>query len=157
MREYLKTTLASFTNTSVVDGTAEATTLPDNSIDVITCAQAIGWFDLDAFRKECGRIGKLGAIVISLYNDMPGDNFTPNNNRLTSKRTTDIFFKNLTVREFPNPILYTRERWLRNNASISDNPQPSDEKYEAHIAELNAIFDRENFIKPRNIHNVMAG
>jgi hypothetical protein len=28
--------------------------------------------------------------------------------------------------------------------SISDNPQPSDLGYSAHINEINAIFDREN-------------
>ena len=144
MREQLIVTLAAFTNIKIVDGAAEATTLPDHSVDVITCAQAIGWFDLEAFRTECCRIGKPGAIVVSLYNDMPGDNYVPSNNRLTNKRATDMFFKNPTVRKFSNPIFYTREKWLRNNASISDNPQPSDTKYKAHIAELNAIFEREN-------------
>ena len=66
MREQLTVMLATFPKAKIVDGTAEATTLADHSVDVITCAQAIGWFDLEAFRIECSRIGKPGAIVISL-------------------------------------------------------------------------------------------
>ena len=144
MQEQLTVTLAPYQNAKIVVGSAEFTTLPDHSVDVITCAQALGWFDLNAFRIECRRIGKSGVIVVSIYNEVPGDNSIPSNNRLTSKRATDMFFKNPVVREFPNPILYTQERWLQYNASISDNPQPSDAGYDAHIAEMNTIFDREN-------------
>jgi len=67
MRRELAITLAPYPNTKIVNGTAEATTIHGNSIDVITCAQAIGWFDLNAFRTECQRIGKCGAIVVSAY------------------------------------------------------------------------------------------
>jgi ubiquinone/menaquinone biosynthesis C-methylase UbiE len=144
MREQLAITLAPFQNAKIVDGTAEATTLLDHSVDVVTCAQALGWFDLNAFRTECRRIGKPGIIVVSLYNDTPGDNSIPSGNRLTSKHATNLFFKNPSAREFPNPIFYTRNRWLQQMASISDNPQPSDPGYDSHIAEINAVFDREN-------------
>lgn len=144
MREQLVATLEPFSNAKIINATAEATTLPDHSIDVITCAQALGWFDLNTFRKECVRIGKSGVIVISLYNGTPGDNYTPGSHRLSSRQAADMFFKNPTVREFPNPILYTRKRWLQKNASISDNPQPSDPGYSEHIAQMNAIFDRNN-------------
>lgn len=144
MREQLTASLSPFPNIKIVDGTAEATKLPDHSVDVITCAQSLGWFDLNDFRDECCRIGKPGAIVISLYNGTPGDNYTPGSHRLSSRLATDIYFKNPAMREFPNPILYTRERWLQKNASISDNPQPSDPGYDEHITELNEIFDCNN-------------
>jgi len=144
MREQLAITLAPFPKTKIVEGTAEATTLYDNSIDIITCAQAIGWFDLNAFRTECRRIGKRGVMVVSVYNDSPGDNHVPSSHRFTSKQATDIFFNNPTVCEFSNPIFYTQERWIQHNASISDNPQPSDALYEAHIIELKETFDRDS-------------
>jgi len=144
MQEQLSITLAPYQNAKIITGSAEATTLPDHSIDVVTCAQALGWFDLKAFRTECRRIGKSDVLVISLYNVTPGDNHTPGSHRLSSKQAAELFFKNPVVREFPNPILYTRERWLQQNASISDNPQPSDSEYEAHIAEMNAVFDSNN-------------
>jgi len=41
-----------FPNIKIVVGTAEAATLPDSIIDAITCAQALGWFDLRAFGQS---------------------------------------------------------------------------------------------------------
>ena len=139
MREQLSVTLASYPNTKIVDGTAEATTLPDNNIDVITCAQALHWFDPDVFRAECRRIGKSDVLVIAIYNNTPGGSSITH-----SKQSTDVFFKSPTVREFPNPMFYTRESWLQYMTSHSHDPLPSDPGYDAHIAEMNAVFDREN-------------
>ena len=144
MREQLSITLAQFSNVKILNSTAEITTIPDHSVDVITCAQSLGWFDLNAFREECRRIGKSNSIVIALYNSTPGDNHTPGSHRLSSKQAAVMFFRNPIVMEFPNPILYTREKWLQKNASISDNPRPNDPGYETHIAKINAIFDRDN-------------
>jgi 16S rRNA A1518/A1519 N6-dimethyltransferase RsmA/KsgA/DIM1 with predicted DNA glycosylase/AP lyase activity len=42
MREQLVVTLAQFPNAEIIIGTAEKSTLPDRSVDVITCAQALG-------------------------------------------------------------------------------------------------------------------
>ena len=42
---------------------AEQTSLTDNSIDVITIAQAIHWFDFDVFYKEVRRVAKPGALI----------------------------------------------------------------------------------------------
>jgi ubiquinone/menaquinone biosynthesis C-methylase UbiE len=139
MREQLSVTLAPYPNTKIVDGTAEATTLPDNSIDVITCAQALHWFDPDVFRVECRRIGKPDVLVIAIYNNTPGGSSITH-----SKQSTDVFFKNPTVREFPNPMFYTRESWLQYMKSHSNVPLPSDPGYDVHIAEMNVVFDREN-------------
>ena len=40
----------------VVDGTAESTTLPDRSVDVITAFQAYHWFDPDRVLGEAERV-----------------------------------------------------------------------------------------------------
>ena len=144
MRAELKKTLAPYPNAGILIGTAEATTLPDHSVDVITCAQALGWFDLPAFRTECRRIGKPGVTVFSLHNTTPGDNFTPGSHRLSSKQAAEKFFQNPQVREFPNIILNTRERWIQARISISDSPKPSETGYDEYIAETNEIFDRYN-------------
>ena len=144
MREQLAITLAPFLNAKVVNGTAEATTLPDHSVDIITCAQALGWFDLNAFRTECRRIGKPGAIVVSIYNDTQGNSSDSKVGHLTSKQASNEFFKNPAVREFPNPIIYTREKWIAYRSSHSYSPLQSDLSYDAYIAEMNAVFDREN-------------
>lgn len=41
-------------------------------------------------------------------------------------------------------MVYWREYWLAYMTSHSHDPLPSDPGYVAHIAEVNAIFDREN-------------
>ena len=139
MREQLAVSLAAFPNTTIVPSPAEATTLPNHSIDAITCAQALHWFESDAFRAECKRIGKPDTLVIAVYNNTPGGSSITH-----SKLSTDVFFTNPTVREFPNPIFYTRESWIAYMTSHSHDPLPTSPEYAAHIDEINAIFDREN-------------
>jgi len=139
MRGELIKTLSHFPNVRVVDGSAEATTLSDHSVDVITCAQALHWFDLYAFRAECQRLGKPGVLVIAVYNNTPGGSSIE-----YSKQSTSVFFRNPVVREFPNPMYYTRESWLQYMTSHSHDPLPSDPGYDKHIDEVNAIFDSEN-------------
>lgn len=139
MQEELAVTLSAFSNAQIVVGSAEATTLSESSIDVIICAQALHWFDPDTFREECRRIAKPDSMVIAVYNNTPGGSSMTH-----SKLSTDIFFKNPTIKEFPNPIYYTREKWLTYMTSHSHDPLPTDSGYASHIAEMNAVFDREN-------------
>jgi len=139
MREQLAVTLAPFPNAKIINGTAEVTTLPGGSVDVITCAQALHWFDPDAFRAECQRIGSPGVLVIVVYNNTLGGGSITH-----SKESTEIFFNNPAVREFPNPISFTRQGWLQYMTSHSHDPLPRDPGYDAHIAEIKMIFDREN-------------
>ncbi len=56
-----------------VDGKAEATTLENNSVDVITCAQAFHWFNNDTFKQECKRILKPNGNVVLMWNDRRTD------------------------------------------------------------------------------------
>lgn len=60
-----------------VAGSAEDTTLPDASVDLITAAQAFHWFDLPRARVEFRRILQPGGVVALLWNDrdMHGDPF----------------------------------------------------------------------------------
>ena len=60
-----------------VSGTAEATGLPDSSVDLITVAQAMHWFDLARTRAEFARILKPGGWCAVLYNNrrLSGDAF----------------------------------------------------------------------------------
>jgi RimJ/RimL family protein N-acetyltransferase/ubiquinone/menaquinone biosynthesis C-methylase UbiE len=139
MREQLAGVLSPFENAKIINGTAEATTISNKIADVITCAQALHWFDPDKFREECRRIGKPGVIVIAVYNNTPGGSGV-----MHSKQSTDVFFKNPVVADFPNPQYYTRENWLKYMTSHSRDPLPSDARYDAHMAEMNEIFDREN-------------
>jgi len=48
--------------TYVVGG--ETTTLPNSSVDLITVAQAIHWFDREKFYNEVKRVARPGAVVV---------------------------------------------------------------------------------------------
>ncbi len=69
MREAGERLLAGHPAFTSVAGTAEATTLPDGSIDLITAGQAFHWFDRPKARVEFQRILKPGGWVALLWND----------------------------------------------------------------------------------------
>ena len=65
--------LASYKNFRSVAGTAEATTLPNASIDLILAGQAFHWFKLDEAYREFKRILRPGGWLIILWNDRQTD------------------------------------------------------------------------------------
>ncbi len=69
MREAGEHLLAGYPDFTSVAGTAEATTLPDGSIDLITAGQAFHWFDRPKARVEFQRLLKPGGWVALLWND----------------------------------------------------------------------------------------
>jgi ubiquinone/menaquinone biosynthesis C-methylase UbiE len=139
MRGQLAITLAPYANAKIMVGTAEATTLPEHSVDILTVAHALHWFNLDAFRAECRRVVRPGGLVIAIYNYVPGKEMID-----LYKQTVDAFFTKPTTWEFPNPMEYTRNSWLAYIASQDDNPMPIDPGYDAHITAINTAFDRDS-------------
>jgi ubiquinone/menaquinone biosynthesis C-methylase UbiE len=68
MREMQEQLLNGFPNFKSMEGTAEQTTLPDNSVDVIVSAQAFHWFDREKSKAEFSRILKdHGHIVLAWH------------------------------------------------------------------------------------------
>lgn len=58
----------SFTNFTSIPGTAESTTLPDSSVELVTAAQAFHWFDPALAREEFVRILAPGGYVVLVWN-----------------------------------------------------------------------------------------
>lgn len=52
-----------------VEGTAEATTLPDDSVDLVVAGQAFHWFDHQRARSEFERILKPPRLVALMWNE----------------------------------------------------------------------------------------
>ena len=139
MREQLVITLASFPNAKILNGTDKETKLPDHSVDIVTIAHALHWFELNAFREECRRILKPGGLIIVVYNIAHDGEIAT-----LSKQAVDAFFVAPTVMDFPNPMEYTRDKWLAYIASMDNTPFPNDPGYDTHIAEINAKFENDS-------------
>lgn len=60
--------LTPYTNFRSIDAAAEATTLPDASVDFILAGQAFHWFDRPASRREFTRILRPGGKTILMWN-----------------------------------------------------------------------------------------
>jgi SAM-dependent methyltransferase len=68
MREAAQRILAEFPKFHIFNGTAEATTLPDQRVDFITAMQAFHWFDREKARLEFQRILKPTGYAIIIWN-----------------------------------------------------------------------------------------
>src|ERR1043165_1321243 len=68
MREAAESDLSNYGNFHSIDATAEATTLANNSIDAIICAQAFHWFKIPETRAEFKRILKPDGWVVLIWN-----------------------------------------------------------------------------------------
>jgi ubiquinone/menaquinone biosynthesis C-methylase UbiE len=71
MREAAERLLRTYSRFHSVNGTAEATTLPDSGIDVITASQAFHWFDVQKSRRELSRILRRQGWVVLIWNERP--------------------------------------------------------------------------------------
>lgn len=133
MLEQLKLTLSEYPNASIIDAPAEATTLESLSVDIITIAQALCWFDLQAFKAECKRISKPDGIVISIYNQMPASiKSQKSNKKLNNDQAVELFFKNPEIKQFTQTLTYTQDKWQKYVDSISYQPEELKDYFDTH-------------------------
>jgi ubiquinone/menaquinone biosynthesis C-methylase UbiE len=69
MRAAAEQILKDFPNFHSIKGTAESTTLPAASVDIVTAAQAFHWFDRERTANEFERILKPGGYVALIWNE----------------------------------------------------------------------------------------
>ena len=69
MRKAGEEYLANYPGFTSIEGSAESTTLPDASIDLVTAAQAAHWFDRERALEEFQRILKPGGYLALIWND----------------------------------------------------------------------------------------
>jgi SAM-dependent methyltransferase len=138
MRLYLTDVLADYPNATALVGSAENTGLPDKSVDLIVCAQALHWFDPASFWAECRRIGKPDAVVAAVYNNMDGGR-----GGLHRQVATDSFFSDPEIVEFDSTVSYSRDSWREYMLSHSHSPLPTDDNYADYLSEIDIIFNSE--------------
>jgi len=69
MRKVGEAYLRTYPQFTGVAGSAEATTLPDDSVDFVVAAQAFHWFEMVPTRQEFRRILKPGGRVVIIWNE----------------------------------------------------------------------------------------
>jgi SAM-dependent methyltransferase len=69
MRQAAERLLGGYGRFTSIEGSAEATTLMESSVDLVIAGQAFHWFDRSSFRAECQRILKPGGSVALFWNE----------------------------------------------------------------------------------------
>ena len=162
MRKVAEANLSSFSNFILVNGTAENTTLADNSIDIITVAQAFHWFDKQKFKAECQRILKpLGKVVLVwnsrdsasdlvMQNDLINRKYCPDFKGFSGNRRgksseedfSDFFSGKYIEKIFDNPLKFTEQSFIGRNLSASYALKEFDTHYNSYVHELKKLFDK---------------
>jgi SAM-dependent methyltransferase len=158
MREAGERLLAEFPKFTSVAATAEATTLPNRSVDFVTAAQAGHWFDRKQARREFVRILKPEGWLVLLWNERLTDStpFLRDYEQLLLIYGTDyqdIRHEHTTseVNEFFDPSPYEERTFeMRQHfdyagvegrlLSSSYAPGPEHPKHAAMLKELRAVF-----------------
>ena len=155
----MRSKLPALPNLRVVDGTAEATGLPDASVDAVTCAQAFHWFDGEKFKAECLRILKPGGRIFVVYNipreghaenrpnpelDWHPHKYDPDRWKRNDAAMLAFFGEAMRREAFDNPVVFDREHHKAYMLSHSDSPRPGDEEYDRFVESIAAIFERRS-------------
>lgn len=141
-----------------VDGTAEATTLPDRSVDIVIAAQAFHWFRPEETRSEFKRILKPGGWVALIWNERQLNTtpFLVDYEQLLLKYATDYtqvrhenvndaalldFFGTRFERaSFPNAQVLDFDGLRGRAASSSYMPSEGDERFAEMEEDLRGLF-----------------
>jgi ubiquinone/menaquinone biosynthesis C-methylase UbiE len=143
-----------------IDGSAEATTLDDASVDLITAGQAFHWFDPLKTRTEWRRILKPNSWVALVWNDRQLETtpFLADYEELLVEFGTDYaevrhdnglpriqqFFAGdgYTLRGFPNTQIFDLDGLQGRVRSSSYTPEPSHPNFEPMMRQLQVVFDK---------------
>ncbi len=160
MREAGEHYLAEFPKFTSINGTAESTTLPDRSVDLITCAQAAHWLRREQALREFQRILKPEHFLVILFNDrkVKGNPFSDDYESLVVKYGTDYSEVQRLGRIFEGVEFFTpypcKKRTLANYQefdyeslqgrllSSSYAPERGEPSFDPMIADLKQVFQK---------------
>src|SRR5580700_909187 len=151
--------LQSYPRFTSVAGTAEETTLPEHSVEIVTAAQAAHWFDREKARGEFIRILKPGGWCVLLWNERRTDStpflreyeqllltYGTDYEEVRHERTTAEIAGFFSPSPFASRALEMRQEvdyaGLEGRLlSSSYTPTPDHANYEPMLQELWRIFD----------------
>ena len=159
MREAADHLLAGRPHVKTVRGTAEDTTLPDRSVDLVAAGQAFHWFNRDAARAEFQRILRPGGRVALFWNvrrpdadpfaaayetllQTYGTDYRQVTQRNVDATVLNAFFQGpFETHAYPNVQTFDFEGLQGRLLSSSYAPAPGHAQHEPMLAELRRIFD----------------
>lgn len=160
MRRAAEDLLLGYQSFSSVSASAENTTLPEHSIDLVIAGQAFHWFDRDAFRLECKRILKPGGKVALFWNErlidathflrryealikrFATDYSKVDHRRMDDQVIEDFFGKKPRIATFANKQVFDFDGLKGRLMSSSYVPAPDDPITEQMLGELRELYDR---------------
>ena len=141
-------------------GTAEATTLPDQSVDLVVAAQAFHWFDPVKAAAECRRILRPGAPAATVWNkrdtdtspflrdyeallnEFGTDYAAVRHDRNESARLAQFFSRGYERVVFPNAQRLDLAGMRGRLLSSSYTPATGDPRRAPMLAALDRVFER---------------
>jgi SAM-dependent methyltransferase len=143
-----------------ISGTAEATTLADHSLDLITAAQAFHWFQVGPAKAEFRRILKSGGVVAIIWNERVADsadfdrryevileNLAPEYSTVTHRNIDPSAIREffapypMAVAEFENSQRLTREALIGRFLSSSYVPNVGEPGNQAIMEAAENLFE----------------
>lgn len=165
LRQILSKVIGSFPSVSIIDGSAESTGLSNDSVDVITVAQAIHWFDPEPSKREMNRILKRGGWLAllrnygthkeqnqalgSLMTEEYGVDFTRVNVQ-TQEKSPGFYFGHDNFRKMTFPFRFA-QNWeefigaLTTASYMPDEDHPLFRKLESNAREIFSKFSNEGY------------
>lgn len=160
MRAAAEAALSGYTNFTSIAATAEATTLPDQSVDWITAAQAFHWFDARATAVEWNRVLRANGLALLVWNawrsadgpflqgysDLLGRYSLDygRTSRTRSEQTIPSFFGGRFDKfVLSNPRAYSWEQLAGRVRSSSYAPLPDHPNFAPLMDGLRALFDEQ--------------
>ena len=165
LRQELVKNLGNMSSTIILDGSAEDTKLPNNSVNIITVAQAIHWFNPEPARREMMRILKGGGWLVlirnyltengrnravgSLMTEEYGADFTVVDKRPEGK-PNQYYYKNSNFYKLVFPFQF-RQNWeefigaLTTAAYMPDEDHPKYDNLETKAKEIFSQYSEEGY------------
>lgn len=157
MRKRAEENLLVYQDFVSVDGSDINTSIPNQSVDCVTTAQAFHWFNADAFKKECRRILKSYGKVIIVYNTRDESaecnraladllrwycpDFQGFSKGMSGEKCRAFFDEKCDVFCADNSQTYDRQGYINRILSSSYSLCEGDERFAEYIADINRLFD----------------
>ncbi len=142
-----------------VAAAAESTSLPEHSVEVVTAASALHWFDAESFQAECSRILKPGGVFFAVLNCRKyTDEFTLRQHQLCLELCPDftslshgmektlpklriLLGEDFRRQEFDFPLTYTKEKFIQRSLSSSYAPEPGSAEERKYTSALQNLME----------------